>query len=156
MRRPNSFHIAVTTSGRTVNTTSVHHDHHSGSQVTIRIELPHNVNMCNLLVSIRAENSAGLSPPTEIEVGRSLHVMHHSKSNWVDTFLCMHAECPTTSDNSDSTPTTSTVTNTTSSVVNEVEEGISTYYNSCWLVIPFKRVTPLLTRIHFVLSRISE
>ena len=71
MRRPNSFHIAVTTSGRTVNTTSVHHDHHSGSQVAIRIELPLNVNVCNLLVSIRAENNAGLSPPSEIEVGKS-------------------------------------------------------------------------------------
>ena len=71
MKKPNSFHIAVMTSGRTVNTTSVQHDHHSGSQVAIRIELPQNVNMCSLLVSISAGNSAGMSPPTEIEVGKS-------------------------------------------------------------------------------------
>ena len=82
VRRPNSLHIAVMTSGRvTVNTTTVQHDHSSGSQVTIRIELPQNVDTCSLLVNIRAGNSAGLSPPTEIDVGRSHHVMYHSKSN---------------------------------------------------------------------------
>ena len=42
----------------------------------------------------------------------------------------LYAECPTTSDNSDSTPTTSTGTDTTSPVVTEVELGVSTYYNS--------------------------
>ena len=72
VRRPNSLHITVMTSGRVaVNTTTVHHDHQSGPQVTIRIELPQNVDMCSLLVSIRAENTAGTSTPTEIEVGRS-------------------------------------------------------------------------------------
>ena len=74
MKTPNSFHITVMTSGRVaVNTTTVHHDYRSGSQVTIRIELPHNVDVCSLHVNIRAGNSAGLSPPTEIEVGRSHH-----------------------------------------------------------------------------------
>ena len=74
MRRPNSLHITVMTSGRVaVNTTTVHHDHQSGSQVVIRIRLPQNVDLCSLLVNIRAGNSAGLSPPTEIEVGRSHH-----------------------------------------------------------------------------------
>jgi len=70
MRKPNSLHITVMNSGRTVNTTTVPHDHQSGSQVTIRIELPQNVNTCNLVVTIRAENSAGMSSTTEIEVGR--------------------------------------------------------------------------------------
>ena len=60
------------TSGRVaVNTTAVHHDHQSGPQVVIRIKLPQNVDMCSLLVNIRAENNAGTSTPTEIEVGRS-------------------------------------------------------------------------------------
>ena len=62
------------TSGRVaVSTTTVHHDHQSGPQVTIRIELPHNVDVCSLHVNIRAGNNAGLSPPTEVEVGRSHH-----------------------------------------------------------------------------------
>ena len=71
MRTPGYFVITVMTSGRTVNITTVPHDHQSGSQVAIRIELPQNVDMCNLLVSISAGNSAGTSLPTEIEVGRS-------------------------------------------------------------------------------------
>ena len=61
-------------SGRTVNTTTVRYDYQSGSQVTISIELLHN-NMCSLVVSIRAGNSAGMSSPTEIEVGKSHHVI---------------------------------------------------------------------------------
>ena len=74
MRRPNSLHITVMTTGRVaVNTTTVRHDHQSGPQVTIRIELPQNVDMCSLHVNISAGNSAGLSSPTEIEVGRSHH-----------------------------------------------------------------------------------
>ena len=72
MRTPSYFVITVMTSGRVaVNTTTVAHDHQSGSQVVIRIELPQNVNMCSLLVSIRAGNSAGISSPTEIKVGMS-------------------------------------------------------------------------------------
>ena len=74
MRRPNSLHITVMTSGRVaVNTTTVHHDHQSGPQVAVRIRLSQNVDMCSLHVSISAGNNAGLSPPTEIEVGRSHH-----------------------------------------------------------------------------------
>ena len=77
VRRPNSLHISVMTSGWVaVNTTTVHHDHQSGPQVVIRITLPRNVDMCSLLVSIRAENSAGMSSPTEIEVGKSPHVLN--------------------------------------------------------------------------------
>ena len=72
VRRPNFLHITVVTFGRVaVNTTTVPHDRLSGPQVTVRVELPQNVNMCNLLVSIRAGNSAGMSSPTEIKVGRS-------------------------------------------------------------------------------------
>ena len=71
----------VVTFGRTVNTTTVHHDHQSGPQVAIRIELPHNVDMCSLLVSIKAGNSAGLSSPTEIEVGKSQYAMNIDNIN---------------------------------------------------------------------------
>ena len=71
MRRPNFFNITVMTSGRTINTTTVHHDDQSGSRVTITIKLPQNVNICSFLVGIRAGNIAGTSLPTEIEVGRS-------------------------------------------------------------------------------------
>ena len=68
-------------SGRTVNTTSVQHDHQSQPQVTIRIELPQNVDMCGLVVTIRAGNSAGMSLPTEIEVGRCscFHALNSNK-----------------------------------------------------------------------------
>ena len=80
MRRPNFFHIAVMTSGRTVNITTAQYDHQSGPRVTIRIKLPHNVDMCSIDVNIRAGNSAGLSSPTEIEVGRSHHVINHESN----------------------------------------------------------------------------
>ena len=82
MRTPNYFVITVTNSSRTINTTTVSHDHQSGSQVTIRIELPQNVDMCSLVVSISAGNSAGMSSPTEIEVGRSHHIM--AKLSWLN------------------------------------------------------------------------
>ena len=87
MRTPNYFIITVMNSGRTVNTTTVPHDHQSGSQVTTEIELPQNVDMCGLVVSIRAGNSAGMSSPTEIEVGRS----HHDRIKLPEYcyFLCM-------------------------------------------------------------------
>ena len=75
MRIPSYFVITVMTPGRTVNTTIVPHDHLSGSQLATTIELHQNMNMCSLLVNIRAGNSAGMSLPTEIEVGRSHHMM---------------------------------------------------------------------------------
>ena len=78
MRRPNSFHVTVMTSDRTVNITSVQYDHQIGSQVTIRIELTKNVDVCSLLVNISAGNSAGMSSPTEIRVGRSFHAFIES------------------------------------------------------------------------------
>ena len=62
-------------SGRTVNTTTVEYDHRLGSQLAITIELPQNVDMCSLDVTIRAGNSAGMSLPTEVEVGRSHHLI---------------------------------------------------------------------------------
>ena len=88
MRTPNYFVITVTNSSRTINTTTVSHDHQSGSQVTIRIELPRNVDMCSLVVSIRAGNSAGMSFPTEIEVGRSHHVKHNQSNIKDGGFIC--------------------------------------------------------------------
>ena len=75
MRIPSYFVITVTTSGRTVNTTTVQHDHQSGSHDAIRIELPQNVDTCSLHVYISAGNGAGMSLPAEIEVGRSHHMM---------------------------------------------------------------------------------
>jgi len=76
-RTPEYFIITVMNSGRTVNTTTVEYDHQSGPQVTIRIELPQNVDMCSLHINISAGNGAGMSLPTEIEVGRSHHVFNH-------------------------------------------------------------------------------
>ena len=60
------------TSGRvTVNATTVLYDQ-SESQVTVTIKLPQNMNVCNLTVSIRAGNSAGLSSPSEaVVMGKS-------------------------------------------------------------------------------------
>ena len=72
-RTPEYFIISVMNSGRTVNTTTLEYDH----QLAIRIELPQNVDMCNLHVNISVGNSAGMSLPTEIEVGRSHHVFNH-------------------------------------------------------------------------------
>ena len=75
MRTPNYFVITVMNSGRRINATTVPHDHRLGSQLAITIDLSQNVDTCNLHVNIRAGNSAGMSPPTEIEVGRSHHIM---------------------------------------------------------------------------------
>ena len=69
-RTPEYFIIAVMNSGRTVKTTTIEYDHQLGSQLAIRIELPQNVDTCSLHVNISAGNSAGMSLPTEIEVGR--------------------------------------------------------------------------------------
>ena len=129
MRTPKYFVITVVNSSRvTVNTTSVQHDHQLGSQVTISIELPQNVDMCSLVVTIRAGNSVGMSSPTEIEVGRSHS--YHGKVKlvkyclnvflFVHLFVCLfayfclfcfhiHAECPTVSSDNISTTRAETV-----------------------------------------------
>ena len=79
MRRPNFFRITLITSGRvTVNATTVLYDQ-SESQVTVTIKLPQNIDVCNLIVSISAGNSAGISSPTEVEVGRPLYELIHDK-----------------------------------------------------------------------------
>jgi len=70
MRTPNYFVIAVMNSGGvTVNTTTVQYDHQPRFHSTI--DLPHNVDMCSLHVNISAGNSAGMSHPTKIKVGKS-------------------------------------------------------------------------------------
>ena len=74
MKIPNYFVITVMNSGRRINITTVEYDHQSGSQVTLSIELPQNVSLCSLVVTIRAGNSAGMSLPTEIEVGKSYYM----------------------------------------------------------------------------------
>ena len=79
-RTPEYFIITVMNSGRTVNTTTVESDHQLGSQLAVTIEVPQNMNMCSLYVNISAGNSAGMSLPTEIEVGRSHHVFNH---DWI-------------------------------------------------------------------------
>ena len=76
-RTPDYFVITVMNSGRRINATTVEYDHQSGSQVTTRIELPHNVDSCSLCVNISAGNSAGMSPPTKIEVGKSWQMTFH-------------------------------------------------------------------------------
>jgi len=75
MRMPNYFVITVMNSGRRINATTVPHDHQSGPQLAISIELPLNVDTCSLHVNISPGNGAGMSLPTEIEVGRSHHIM---------------------------------------------------------------------------------
>ena len=75
MRTPSYFIITLMNSGRTVNTTTIPHDHRSGSQFATTIELPQNVDTCGLFVYISAGNGAGMSLPAEIEVGRSHHMM---------------------------------------------------------------------------------
>ena len=118
-------------SGRTVNTTVVQHDHQSGSQVTLSIELPQNVDMCSLVVTIRAGNSAGMSSPTEIQVGRCscFHAVNHNKLKSWAVLLSLHAECPTISTESTSATSfgtdgiSSVVTGALSSVVSEAKQG---------------------------------
>ena len=79
VRRPIFFRITLMTSGRvTLNTTTVLYDQ-SGSQVTVTIEVPQNVDICSLIVNISAGNSAGLSSPTEVEVGRPLYELIRDK-----------------------------------------------------------------------------
>ena len=75
MRTPNYFVITLMTSGRRINTTTVEYDHQSRFYNTI--DLPQNVDMCRLHVNISAGNSAGMSPPTKIEVGESWHMTFH-------------------------------------------------------------------------------
>ena len=76
-RTPEYFVISVMNSGRTANTTTIEYDHQLGTQLAITIELPQNVDTCNLHVNIIAGNGAGMSLPAEIEVGRSHHVFDH-------------------------------------------------------------------------------
>ena len=79
-RTPEYFVITVMNSGRTVKATTVEYDHQLGSQLAITIKLPQNVDMCNLHVNISAGNGAGMSLPTEIEVGRSCsYALNHNK-----------------------------------------------------------------------------
>ena len=107
-------------SGRTVKARTVEYDHQLQSQLAIIIELHQNVNMCSLDVSISAGNSAGLSLPAEVEVGR-LHHLITTESNSRLMLFFFYAECPSKYDTSDSTPTTSSGTNiiTSDSVVTD-------------------------------------
>ena len=74
MRRPNTFLITVMTSDRAVIET-VQRDYQPGFQDRIDVPLNMIVDICSLVVTIRAGNSAGMSLPTEIEFGRSLHIL---------------------------------------------------------------------------------
>jgi len=60
---------------------TLRHGYQPGSQDTIDVPLNMNVDMCRLLVIIRAENSAGMSSPTEIEVGRSHYPLNRGQKN---------------------------------------------------------------------------
>ena len=68
-RTPECFVITVTNSGERIYTTTVEYDHQP--RFHNAIDLPQNVDMCSLYVNISAGNSAGMSPPTKIEVGKS-------------------------------------------------------------------------------------
>ena len=68
-RTPEYFVITVTNSGGRINATTAEYDHQPRLHSTI--DLPQNVDMCSLCVNISAGNSAGMSPPTKIEVGKS-------------------------------------------------------------------------------------
>ena len=76
MRTPNYFLITVImNSGRTINTTTVEYDHQPRFHNII--DLPQNADMCSLHVNISAVNSAGMSPPTKIKVGKSWQMTFH-------------------------------------------------------------------------------
>ena len=99
-------------------------DYQPGSQDGIDVPLNMDVDMCSLVVTIRARNSAGMSFPTEIEVGRSHPALQKIK-------LCincrsLHADCPTMmiTDSPDNSPTTSTGTEAiTLDVTDEPQQG---------------------------------
>jgi len=64
---PNSFHVDVVITAMVIR---VEHYHQSGHpDTTIPVALPPNVDEC-LIVRISAGNSAGMSSPTEIAVGK--------------------------------------------------------------------------------------
>jgi len=70
VRRPNTFLVTVMSTARNVITT-VHHDHQREHQdAAIHIQLPQTADECNLIVNINAGNSAGMSPSTEIYIGK--------------------------------------------------------------------------------------
>jgi len=65
VRRPDNFLVTVSTDGVII--TTVKHQH---LVPTIHILLPQDVNECDLIVTISAENRAGVSIPTVIPVGK--------------------------------------------------------------------------------------
>ena len=65
VRLPDYFHITVLSADGMIITTVQH------PVTTIRVTLPQNVEKC-LIVRISAGNSAGLSSPTEISVGKPI------------------------------------------------------------------------------------
>ena len=74
-RTPEYFVITVMNSGGRIYTTTVEYDHQP--RFHNAIDLPQNVDMCSLHVKISAGNSAGMSPPTKIEVGKSSFITFH-------------------------------------------------------------------------------
>ena len=68
-RTPEYFVITVMNSGGRINATTAEYDQQPRLHSTI--DLPRNVDMCSVCVNISAGNSAGMSPPTKIKVGKS-------------------------------------------------------------------------------------
>ena len=64
---PNYLLVTVTSTERGNITTNVTVQH---PVTRIRVALPQNVDECNLIVRVRAQNSAGKSSATEIPVGK--------------------------------------------------------------------------------------
>lgn len=106
---------------------TLRHGYQPGSQDTIDVPLNMNVDMCRLLVIIRAENSAGMSSPTEIQVGRSHYPLNRGQKKLM--LVPLYADCPTMmiTDSPDNAPTTSTGTEaTTLDVTVELQQGDNT------------------------------
>jgi len=73
---PNTFRADVVKTAMVIK--RVDHRHQSGPPVaTIHVTLPPNVDECNLIVRISAGNSAGMSLPTEITVGKLMTIFFH-------------------------------------------------------------------------------
>ena len=69
--RISSFFLVTVMSSDGVIITTVQHQH---PVATIHIVLPRNMDKCDLIMNISVGNSAGMSSPTEITVGRLITI----------------------------------------------------------------------------------
>lgn len=93
--RISSFFLVTVMSSDGVIITTVQHQH---PVATIHIVLPRNMDKCNLIVNISVGNSAGMSSPTEITVGRLITIFPGATAavnyfNFVPKLLHMNCVC---------------------------------------------------------------